>query len=163
MGPAEAPQWLPWLQQTALAGALRVSAWLYPAAEILHILAFVLAVGGLLTLDLRLVGLGRGFAFDQVAGALLPWAIGAFCLTIPTGVLLLLPEASTIALNPAFLIKMTMMVLAGINASLFHLGPWRRRESWLTGVPPMAARICGAVSIVLWVGVIASGRLIAYV
>ena len=54
-------------------------------------------------------------------------------------------------------------LLAGINAGLFHLGPWRRRESWLTGVPPMAARICGAVSIVLWVGVIASGRLIAYV
>jgi Family of unknown function (DUF6644) len=163
MEPAEAPQWLTWLQQTALAGALRDSSWLHPTAEILHILTFVFAVGSLLILDLRLVGLGRGIAFDQVAGALLPWAIGAFCLTIPTGILLLLPEAPTIAPNPAFLIKMAMMVLAGINASLFHLGPWRRRESWLTGLPPLAARVSGVVSILLWVGVIASGRLIAYV
>ena len=162
MGPTEAPGWLTWLQQTELAGVLRDSAWAYPATEILHILAFVLAVGCLLALDLRLIGLGRAIAFDQVAGALLPWAIGAFCLTIPTGILLLLPEAPTIVPNPAFLVKMALMVLAGVNASLFHLGPWRRREAWLTGMPPLAARVSGALSIVLWVGVIASGRLIAY-
>jgi hypothetical protein len=83
MGPAEAPDWLSWLQQSALAGAMRESGWLYPAAEILHIVAFVVALGCLLVLDFRLIGLGRRIAFDQVAGALLPWAIGAFCLTIP--------------------------------------------------------------------------------
>jgi len=54
------------------------------------------------------------------------------------------------------------MVLAGANAGLFHLGPWRRRDRWLVGVPPLSARASGAISILLWVGVVAAGRLIAY-
>ncbi len=159
---AEAADWLARLQQTALAVSLRESSWLYPAAETLHIIAFVVAVGCLLVLDLRLLGLGRWAAFDQAAGALLPWAIGAFCLTVPTGLLLLLPEAPSIARNPAFLIKMALMLLAGANAALFHLGPWRRRAHWARAAPPPSARLSGAVSILLWIGVIVSGRLIAY-
>jgi len=162
MEPAQAADWLTGLQQTALAVSLQESSWLYPAAEILHILAFVLAVGCLLVLDLRLVGLGRWAAFDQVAGALLPWAVGAFCLTIPTGILLLLPEVAGIARNPAFLAKMALMLLAGTNAALFHLGPWRQRAHWSRATPPLAARLSGMVSILLWIGVIVSGRLIAY-
>ena len=162
MGSAEAPDWLSWLQQSALAGQMRDSAWLYPATEILHIVAFVVALGCLLVLDFRLIGLGSRIAFNEVAGALLPWAIGAFSLTIPTGILLLLPEASSIAHNPAFLAKLALMVLAGTNAGLFHLGPWRRRDRWLVGVPPLSARASGAISILLWVGVVAAGRLIAY-
>jgi hypothetical protein len=162
MESAAAPDWLLLLQHSALAGTIRDSAWLYPAAEILHIVAFVVAVGCLLVLDFRLIGLGRRIAFDEVADALLPWAIGAFCLTIPTGVVLLLPEATSIVRNPAFLVKMALMVLAGANASLFHLGPWQRRDRWLVGVPPLSARASGAISILLWIGVIAAGRLIAY-
>ena len=129
----DAPDWLAWLQHSALAETIWDSAWLYPAAEILHIVAFVIALGSLLVLDLRLTGLGRQIAFDEVAGALLPWAIGAFCMTIPTGIALLLPEATSIVHNPAFLVKMALMVLAGANASLFHLGPWRGRARWLVG------------------------------
>lgn len=162
MEPAQTADWLAWLQQTALAVSLQESSWLYPAAETLHIIAFVVAVGCLLVLDLRLIGLGRWAAFDQATGALLPWAIGAFCLTIPTGILLLLPEAPSIARNPAFLVKMALMLLAGANAALFHLGPWRQRARWAHGAPPSSARLSGAVSILLWIGVIVSGRLIAY-
>jgi hypothetical protein len=162
MASADASDWLSWLQQSAPAETIRDSAWLFPTAEILHIIAFVVAIGCLLVLDFRLIGLGRRIAFDEVAGAFLPWAIGAFCLTIPTGIALLLPEATSVMRNPAFLVKMALMALAGANASLFHFGPWRRRQGWLLGVPPLSARVSGALSILLWVGVIAAGRLIAY-
>ena len=162
MEPTQAPDWLAWLQQTALATFIQESSWLYPAVETLHIIAFVVAVGCLLVLDMRLVGLGRWAAFDQAAGALLPWAIGAFCLTIPTGVLLLLPEATSIGRNPAFLIKMALMMLAGANAAMFHLGPWRQRDRWTYSAPPSSAKLSGTMSILLWLGVIISGRLIAY-
>ncbi len=162
MEPTEAPEWLTWLQQSALAAMVRESSWHFPVAEILHILAFVVAVGCLLVLDLRLIGLGRWIPFEQAAGALLPWAIGAFCFTIPTGILLLLPEAPSIARNPAFLVKMALMVLAGVNAAMFHIGPWRQRDRWTRGAPPLSAKLCGAISLLLWIGVITSGRLIAY-
>ena len=163
MDPAEAPDWLSWLQHSDLAAAVQESPWIYPTAEIVHIIAFVVAVGCLLMIDLRLIGLGRRIALDLAAGVLLPWAIGAFCLTIPTGILLLLPEATSIARNPAFLVKMSLMLLAGANAVLFHLGPWRGRDRWPLGAPPPSARLSGGISILLWLGVIISGRLIAYV
>jgi hypothetical protein len=57
---------------------------------------------------------------------------------------------------------MTLMLLTGVNAILFHLGPWRQRARWAYGAPPSSARLSGAVSILLWIGVIVSGRLIAY-
>ena len=75
-----------------------------------------------------------------MANALLPWAIAAFCLTVPTGILLLLPEAAAIGRNTAFLVKMGLMALAGLNAVVFHLGPWRRRAAWAVGTPPVSAR-----------------------
>ncbi len=162
MEPAQAPDWLAWLQQSAPSAFIQESSWLYPAAETLHIIAFVVAVGGLLIRDLRLIGLGRWIPFDRAAGALLPLATGAFCLTIPTGIALLLPEAAGIARNPAFLTKMALMLLAGANATMFHLGPWRQRAHWAHAAPPISARLSGAVSILLWIGVIISGRLIAY-
>jgi hypothetical protein len=57
---------------------------------------------------------------------------------------------------------MALMLLAGVNAVMFHLGPWRERHLWTHGVPPVSARLSGAVSILLWIGIITSGRLIAY-
>lgn len=162
MEPSAAPDRLISLQQSALATTIHESPWLYPAVEILHIVAFVVAVGCLLMLDVRLMGLGRSIDFDRAAGALLPWAIGGFCFTVPTGILLLLPEAASIALNPAFLVKMALIVLAGANAVMFHFGPWQQRDLWTHEAPPLAARVSGAVSILLWIGVIVSGRLIAY-
>ncbi|MEU4547148.1 hypothetical protein [Nonomuraea dietziae] len=52
---------------------------------------------------------------------------------------------------------------AGLNVALFHLGVYRRVEAWGDDRrPPPAARAAGAVSLVVWTGVVACGRLIAY-
>jgi hypothetical protein len=160
---ATAGSWLLRLQDSTLAAAIREHAWCYPAAEVLHILSFIVALGFLLVLDLRLAGFGRMIGFDVVAGRLLPWAVAAIGLTVPTGIVLLLPDAAAIATNPAFLTKLVLMGLAAANAAFFHFGPWRTRQDWNLGRPPPAARIGGLVSILLWIGVVASGRLIAYV
>jgi len=44
------------LQESALGHTMRSSPVLYPAVEILHILGFVVLVGSILALDLRLLG-----------------------------------------------------------------------------------------------------------
>jgi len=49
------PAWLGWLEATALATAMRQSAWLYPAVEIAHIVGFVVLVGSAFMFDLRRV------------------------------------------------------------------------------------------------------------
>ncbi|WP_285492935.1 hypothetical protein [Actinomadura sp. NBRC 104425] len=60
-------------------------------------------------------------------------------------------------------VKFALLGVAGINVAAFHHGVYRSVARWDRAVPPPArARIAGAVSLVVWSGVIACGRLIAY-
>jgi len=62
-----------------------------------------------------------------------------------------------------FRVKALLLILAGINAWVFHGGIWRRVASWdLDAAPPRGARAAGAASLVLWMSIIFAGRLIAY-
>ena len=65
--------------------------------------------------------------------------------------------------NPAFQLKLALIALAGANVAFFHLGPYRLVGAWdLTGPAPASARAAALLSIGVWIGVIACGRLIAY-
>ena len=68
-------------------------------------------------------------------------------------------RASHYAENPAFQTKMILLVLAGANMAFFQLRSIRNIESWDTSaVTPPAAKIAGATSLLLWIGVILAGR-----
>jgi hypothetical protein len=56
------------------------------------------------------------------------------------------------------------LIFAGlINAALLHAGAMRSAASWDVGaMPPRAARIAAAASLLVWMSVIACGRLLAY-
>jgi hypothetical protein len=54
--------------------------------------------------------------------------------------------------------KMGLMVLAGINAGIIHLITHKSEAAW----DSRAAKIAGVASIVLWVAILALGRLVAY-
>lgn len=157
-----APAWLKGIEQSGLGRSLREGLWFYPTVEIIHILGFVLLIGGIAVYDLRLLGLGRKVPADLLARIALPTAITGFCLAIPAGGLLLTTEATAIAGNPAFQLKMVLIGLGLINAATFHFGIYRRVAEWNLGPPPLAARLAGGMSLVLWIGVLVCGRLIAY-
>ncbi len=155
--------WLGWLHATPVALAMRQSEWLYPAVEILHILGFCALVGAAALFDLRLLGISRQIPVQQMAAHLLPVAWVGFALAAPSGFLLLLPDAQSIGVSPIFLGKMALIGLAGLNAWVFHTRVGRNVQHWNQGVgPPLAARLAALVSLVVWVAVIALGRLIAY-
>jgi hypothetical protein len=58
---------------------------------------------------------------------------------------------------------MVLLALVGLNALIFHLTVYRRAAEW-DDLPraPLRARLAGLVSLVLWIGIIAAGRSIAY-
>jgi hypothetical protein len=65
--------------------------------------------------------------------------------------------------NIFFRTKMILLLLAGLNVWLFHSGVYRKIAAWdFDAVTPRAARIAGGVSLVLWMCIIVSGRMIAY-
>lgn len=155
--------WLVWLEQTGLGVAMRQWRWLYPIVEIAHILGIVLLAGAAAMWDLRLLGVSRRLPVRLMARHLLPWARVGFAIVLPTGLMMFVAHAMEMATNPAFQVKVTLISLALLNAALFHRGVFRSVEGWDVERPaPVPARIAAGVSLVLWAGVIACGRLLAY-
>jgi hypothetical protein len=160
---ASAAGWTGWLEATAAATAMRQSLWLYPIVEILHILGFVILVGSAAMFDLRLLGLSRQLPVTGMERHLLPWARVSVLVIVPTGALMFVAHATEFAGNPAFRLKLILLGLAALNAALFHLRPFRQVAAWDHGMrAPLAARVAAGLSLILWTGVIACGRLLAY-
>ena len=154
---------LAWIERSALATAMRQELWLYPSVEIAHIWGFVILVGSIAMLDLRLLGLSPRVPVRELARHLLPWTLGALLLIVPTGLLMFIAHAGDFITNRAFVLKLSLIFAAAINAVFFHLGPYRSVESWNAGVAtPRSARVHAALSLMIWLGVIACGRLLAY-
>ena len=144
--------------------AMRKWLWLYPIVEIMHIVGFVTLVGSVAMLDLRILGLSRTIPVTALSRHTLPWSLGALLLVVPTGLMMFTAHASDFVSNTAFLIKMTLLMLAGANALWFRVGPYQNVEGWDSGVQaPASARLSAGLSLLLWVGVISCGRLLAYV
>jgi hypothetical protein len=155
--------WLAWLETTGAATTMRQSLWLYPVVEILHILGFVVLVGSAAMFDLRLLGLSRQLPVTGMERHLLPWARAAAFVIVPTGGLMFVAHATEFAGNPAFRLKLILLVAAALNAAVFHLRPFRRVAEWDHGATaPLTARFAAGFSLALWTGVIACGRLLAY-
>jgi hypothetical protein len=151
------------LEQMPLAVAMRHELWLYPAVEIVHIAGFVVLVGSIAVLDLRLLGLGMALPVRALTRHILPWTAGAFAVIVPTGLLMFATHASDFLNNRAFQLKLLLILCAGINAALFHVRAYRTVGQWdRDAAPPAAARAHAGVSLLLWFSVIACGRLLAY-
>jgi hypothetical protein len=152
------------VEASAFAGLVRGSPWLYPAAEILHIIGFAVLVGVTFVFDLRLLGLLRTLPITDAVHHLTRWARRSLVVVVPTGLVLFMVDATTLAGNSAFQLKLILIAAAGINAGLFHWITFRGAQDWGSSAPlPVAARLAGVVSILLWFSVIACGRMIAYV
>jgi hypothetical protein len=154
-----------WLTHTAMGKDIRDSLWLFPVIETLHIFGIVALVGSTSILDLRLMGLTfRDEAVTKLAKRFLPWTWFGFAVQVITGLLLFSSEAVKMYGNWAFQLKMLLILAAGLNAVVFHFLAYKSVGKWdQDPVAPLSARIAGSVSILLWFGIVAAGRWIAYV
>src|SRR5262245_16735379 len=151
------------LEHSSLAGAMKHSLWLYPIVEIAHIAGFALLVGTVAAFDLRVLGFARSTSIRALERSLLPWAWIALLLVVPSGVAMFSAHAVDFAANPAFRVKLLLLLAAGLNALLFHAGVFRSVHAWDQHVStPRAAKLSALLSLAIWAGVISCGRLIAY-
>jgi hypothetical protein len=153
-----------WLENTKWATGVHQSLWLFPMIETAHLFGIVLLVGATSALDLRLLGLTmKEQPVSRMAGRLLPWAWAGLTIQVVTGISLFASEATRCWENKAFRLKMAMLLLAGLNALIFHQTIYRRVASWDDGrATPAGAKFAGCFSILLWFGIVAAGRWIAF-
>ena len=127
----------------------------YPALEVLHITGIALLLGSLVLLDLRVWGLARELPLRPLARLSVSVTLGGFGLILYSGLLMFAAQPAELLANRAFLVKLLLVMLAGLNAAWFHgRGSLARCDR--------LARAQTVLSTGLWLGAIASGRWIAY-
>jgi hypothetical protein len=155
------------LEASGLGQAMRQWLWLYPSVEIVHIAGIALLFGSIAVMDLRLLGVSRNIPVRALARHVLPWSAASFLLIIPSGLLMFTAHASEFIDSGVFVIKMLLIAAGGVNAALFHTITFRTADVWDSEEmrklpPPPSARAAGALSLLIWISVIACGRLLAY-
>jgi len=153
-----------WVQAFPSSTAFRESVYVYPATLTAHVVGMCVFAGLVIMMDLRLLGIGNtGTPLSQVQKRLFPWQMVGMGVSALTGFILVYGQPMRFYHNIFFWQKTVMMMLAGVNALAFHLGTYRTIATWdSAAATPFGARLSGALSLVLWAGVVMSGRLIAY-
>lgn len=142
-----------WIEASSLAAAIRQSTWLYPFIEIIHIVGIVLVAGGAMLFDIQLLSANRKRVTES--RYLLLWSKRGLILAIPSGLLLFATNALALSNDPVFGLKLLLLLLAALNAWIFHVRVYLPAK-W------SAARVHAIASIILWVSIISCGRLLAY-
>jgi hypothetical protein len=151
------------IQGSALADWMRDTNPAMQVVESLHVLAAVAVLGTVLIVDLRLLGVTdtqRGFA--RLGRETLPLTWAAFGLSVITGSLMFTTSAQSYFGNAAFQLKALALLAAGLNMALFELFTARGIVARDLGKPPRAARVAGALSLLLWAAVVLLGRWIGF-
>ena len=137
---------IPWIASHPIA---------YPALEVVHIAGIALLLGSLVLLDLRVWGWQSELPLRPLARLALGVTAVGFGLVLLSGLLMFAAQPAELLSNRAFLIKLGLVQLAGLNAAWFH-----GRDS--LGRCDGLARAQTVLSTGLWLAAIICGRWIAY-
>jgi hypothetical protein len=157
-------EFLHWVETTPLAIFVSQSTYGFSAIDMFHIAAVSVVFGMIAILDLRLTGIAfTDFSVTDLSRQVLPWTWAAFAVAATTGALMFTGQAVKYSGNFAFLVKIALMALAGLNVLVFHFITYRGVAKWDRGVAvPWAAKVAGAFSLAIWIAVAAYGRFTAY-
>jgi cytochrome bd-type quinol oxidase subunit 1 len=151
---------LHWIKDMPLGAAVRESRWLFAMGETFHFIGLCLMVGGLMIVDLRLLGYIRRIPM-RAALAFLPFVIIGFLINLSTGIEFFVTDPFMYWPNPAFKLKMFFVLLAGLNALVFTVMDHRRvlvlGDNEETGA---FTKVTAGLSLTLWFCVILLGRLL---
>ena len=155
---------LHWLKETDFATAIRENGSLFPWIEAVHVLAITIVIGSLGLLELRLIGIASlNRSVSRVLKDVLPITWSAFAVSVLSGFLLFASNAPTYAANAFFLSKLVLLAAAGLNAFGFHAFVERSIAKWDSAArTPIPARLSGALSLVMWVGIVVCGRWVGF-
>ena len=151
------------LEQSGFATWVRESPslWAYPTILFFHTAGLALLVGVNTAVDLRILGFAPSLPLAPMQKYLpLMWA--GFWVNAVSGAALLMADATTKAVNPVFLIKLVLIGLAVVNIAAIN------RRVFKSGISdrailPMNVRVLAVTSLLLWIGAITTGRLMAYI
>ena len=151
-----------WLEATPAGWFFNEYAWAWPIAESFHFIGLCLLVGTVGLFDLRLMGMVKQIPLSALH-RLIPWGIFGFSINVMSGSLFLAAYPFQYLFNESFYFKVTFLTLAGGNVAVFYLVFYRKIIKLGSGdSAPIGARIIGAISLAMWIGVMCAGRLLTF-
>jgi hypothetical protein len=151
-----------WLAATSISQDVQNAFWVIPTVQTVHIVSIAIVMTSMAMLDLRLIGVaGRRQSLLDMGNRFLPWVWIALIVLLCTGTILIIGEPGRELQSEVFWIKMSLLVAALILTFTFQTVLHRNKTYWDRN--RAAAVLLGSVSLVIWVGIVAAGRWIAYV
>jgi hypothetical protein len=151
---------LDWIQSTSLSHWISKSNHLLIAGfQVIHVMGFILLLASLVLISLRLLGLiFKQQTVPQVAreATRLIWL--GLAMAVGTGVLMFIGSPRHYFYNPAFDVKMLLLLFAVIVQVLLF-----GRVAGSEAQKPWLARTAVALSLVFWLAVSMAGRAIGFV
>src|ERR1700733_2247424 len=154
-----------WLAATALSMQIKTVEWIIPTVQTIHILSISIVVSAAAMVDLRVLGvLSRGQPIAAVAHRFVPWIWWTLVVLLLSGSTLIIGEPDRSLRNPAFILKMSMLVAVLVLTLLFQRGLRHSDRFWESSSGRrIGGRLIAAASLVFWVGIVFAGRWIAYI
>ncbi len=148
-----------WMERSPVGQFMRGSPVVFPIFEIIHLIGLALFVGTLLLTDLGLLGIAmRRQPIQQVASALSPWTWRGFAILLITGPFMFTAQAAKWHDNPVFWFKMLFLLIA----TVFQWSVRRKIVSADLSLHPATAKLIGAVSLVLWISIALSSKMMEF-
>lgn len=152
-----------WIGDSELAFQIGAT-WWFPLLESIHVLAITLLVGAIIMVDVRLLGwAGKRYSVQVFVSELTPWAWAALVPAVITGLGLFISRPAAYAANPAFQIKLSLLLAAALNVYFFHRGTRQNTAPEAAAMTGRRAMIAGAVSLLVWLGIILAGRWVGHI
>ena len=152
-----------WLKETQVSWYVNNTAWVWPACETLHFIGMALLIGCVGILDLRVLGVGKQIPVRPLH-RLIPYGIAGFVINLITGIVFFTGVPDQYMYNVAFIAKMSLVVIAGLNVLVFYGTVYRATEDLGPGDDaPLKAKIAAAVSLIAWFGVMYFGRMLPFI
>ena len=153
---------LDWLESTGIARVVQESVWGYPIVLSGHAVGMAILVGIVLMINFRVLG----FASAVPVASLRPMfrvAMIGLVVNVISGTMLFMANANSFFESNPFRIKAILLVTGGI---LLAMMPRRlfAASAGTAGAEPFDGNAKGLAiaAILVWIGVVVSGRLIAY-
>jgi hypothetical protein len=134
--------------------------WAWPSFETLHFVGLCLLFGVVLTMNLRVLGIGRKVLSFAATEQLLPLGMLGFALNLITGMMFFVatPEQYT---GDLFLLKMALIVAGAVNLLYFMLSGATARIG-ADDNAGIGAKVIAASAILIWIAVLFCGHMLPW-
>jgi hypothetical protein len=137
-----------WLSQTSASVIIQTHEWIIPTIQSIHIVGIAVALVSAFMIGFRVLGwTGSDQTLAETTARFWPWLAGSLLVLLATGALMVVGEPARELLAFSFWLKMCLVVAGTVLIRIVG----RHGMKTLT-----------VLTLVIWIGIIFLGRLIAY-